>query len=52
MTYNNSVRPSQKILYVSGTEANGVIVSREISAVYCEILTKHIDALCRQNTEF
>jgi hypothetical protein len=48
--YKNSVRTSQET-HVSATETNGLMLLREIIAVYCENYTEHTNTLCGQNTE-
>jgi hypothetical protein len=44
--YTNPVRTSQGTHYVSATEPNRLLLSRETVAVYCENRTEHINTLC------
>jgi hypothetical protein len=48
----SSVRTSQETHYVSATKPNGLMLFREIIAVYCENHTEHINTLCGQNAKY
>jgi hypothetical protein len=51
LVHKDSARTSQETRYVSATKPNRLMLFRETVAVYCEIHTEHINALCGQNAD-